>query len=136
MNYVYYFAYGMLTDPSLVDGDIIDTGILKDYSIELLQHANIVESSGNNVHGVIWKIHEDHLKSLDFMEGYPKYYTRIIKQIYTNNNIYDCHIYKMTDESRDSLIDTTPSNSYLDILFTSYKFHDLPMDQLDNALEN
>jgi gamma-glutamylcyclotransferase (GGCT)/AIG2-like uncharacterized protein YtfP len=95
------------------------------------QHADIVECDGADTDGVLWDINDQHLKSLDALEGYPFYYARKEFQVEHQGQIVSAIAYYMNPGNSDRL----PSQGYLDMLVEGYQVHGVPLDQLENALE-
>ena len=101
------------------------------YQFKFNIHADVVSKSGSKTNGVLWEITDECLDSLDRLEGYPTYYTRIIVPILYQNKIYDSWVYTMT--SKDSF--SPPSVNYWQCLLEGYKEHDVNTRQLHEALK-
>lgn len=105
---VFYYAYGSnMSEQRMLDRKIRffsrKFGILKDYRLVFnkisksnnnISFANIVESIGDFVEGVIYEINEYDIKKLDKFEGYPLHYTR--KNVIIDN--ISCVVYIAQNE--------------------------------------
>lgn len=133
---IYYFAYGMLTDPDYMQNAyLVGPGVLDNYRFDLLQYANVTPDPGNQVMGALWQIDQDMLEDLDQIEGYPALYTRKTVKINCRNKIYSAQVYTMTLNTLQHLKNTMPAESYLDRIVKGYRHAGIPLDQLYNALE-
>jgi gamma-glutamylcyclotransferase (GGCT)/AIG2-like uncharacterized protein YtfP len=129
---IYYFAYGMLTDPNIIgDAKFVDRAVLPNWQFELLRFANVIPSHGDKVHGVIWAIDQEQLGHLDIIEGYPTLYSRKKLPIFDSKNTrYTAEVYMMTKNTRDRLINTSPSEPYLQSVERGYRSAQIPLDQI------
>jgi hypothetical protein len=131
-----YFAYGMNTStyemafrcPGAVG---LGRAQLLNASFRFADHADIVECKDSAVDGVLWSIGDADLKSLDQLEGYPFYYGRKLFEVEYNGKIVEAIAYYMQPGKEEY----PPSQYYLDMLIEGYTEHDVPTDQLENALE-
>ena len=57
--------------------------VLHDYKLTERLYADIDESAGRHVSGILWSISEKDLKNLDIYEGFPTFYTR--KTVHVTN---------------------------------------------------
>jgi hypothetical protein len=98
---------------------------LRDWELEFYSHANIRESAGQDVPGVLWAITEDCEASLDAFEGFPDYYT---KRSWVQDG---CHImfYEMADFKRGQ-----PTLGYISDIRTWYHYWHLPVQYLDQIV--
>jgi gamma-glutamylcyclotransferase (GGCT)/AIG2-like uncharacterized protein YtfP len=134
---VYYFAYGMLTDPEVMQGlDMVGRAVLSDYAFEFAQFANVYPNIGSKVYGTLWAIDRKTLEELDHIEGYPTFYTRHTAQVSSQGKNYTAQVYVMTKESRDDLAGHLPSNHYLQRLARGYSHAGLPTQQIKQAQES
>lgn len=132
---VYYWSYGMLCDPSNMRYDgvtLMGRAQLPGYKLELLSHANVVPHTGD-MWGTLWKIDTKVLDQLDMIEGYPYYYTRISRAVKCDDAQYEAQIYVMTDESRESSLERTPSTGYVKMIAAGYNHAGIPIEQLKTA---
>ena len=66
----YYFAYGMLTDPNIMqDAQFMGKATLKNFAFEFAVYANLIPESMSTVEGVLWAITRKKLAELDRVEG-------------------------------------------------------------------
>lgn len=92
---IQYFAYGSNMDKDQIEircpmAKQIGIGIIANYRIDFTRKsttrncgvADIIESPGDVVWGIIYSITEEDLKSLDGYEGYPNYYTKKTKKCF------------------------------------------------------
>lgn len=114
---MYYFAYGsnMNTErmvrrcPSAVK---VGNGILRDYALVERMYADIEYNVGSWVHGVLWEIADDDLRSLDHYEGYPKFYTRHLVDISFDGRTVNAIVYEMTATAKLERNDISYSPEY------------------------
>jgi len=103
---------------------------LLDHEFRFSHHADVVVSPGESVDGVLWLIDEDHLADLDTLEGYPLYYDRAVLPVEYQGNIVMAECYRMQPDN----LDCSPSKGYLDMIFEGYREHNIPNDQIWDAL--
>jgi gamma-glutamylcyclotransferase (GGCT)/AIG2-like uncharacterized protein YtfP len=131
---IYYFAYGMLTDPEVMQGlDMVGKAILYNYAFEFAQFANIYPKAGSQVYGTLWAIDKSVLDELDHIESYPTFYTRHTAQVKSKGRTYTSQVYVMTSDSRNDLKGYPPSSHYLQRLARGYNHAGLPMQQIKQA---
>lgn len=133
----YYFGYGMNTDPAQMimrTGKplAIGRGMVRDHAFRFALHADVYPQTGTNTYGVLWEIDDAALKSLDAREGYPYYYDRKLVTVEANGTTYQAIMYFMTPGHPDR----HPENSYYDMLVRGYTAFNVPMQQIENALES
>jgi cation transport regulator ChaC len=87
---------------------------------------------GAAVHGVLWYIDDEVLQALDHYEGYPYYYTRIMVNVWQDGEPMQALVYVMNDQSWEDL----PSKDYLLGCQEGYISSNVPVDQIDAALEH
>lgn len=105
--------------------------LLLNHAFRFSGPADVVKCTDSYVHGVLWTITDDCLKSLDMLEGYPYYYNRNPRAVWFDYRIVNAIVYYMQPGNLDGL----PSQSYFDMVEEGYRDHGLPVDQLYNALE-
>jgi gamma-glutamylcyclotransferase (GGCT)/AIG2-like uncharacterized protein YtfP len=131
---VYYFAYGMLTDPEVMQGlDMVGKAVLSNYAFEFAQFANVYPDPGSSVYGTLWAIDRETLEELDHIESYPTFYTRHTAQVKSQGKTYTAQVYVMTEESRADLEGYPPSSHYLQRLARGYSHAGLPTQQIKQA---
>jgi gamma-glutamylcyclotransferase (GGCT)/AIG2-like uncharacterized protein YtfP len=133
---VYYFAYGMLTDPEIMDGiELVGVAKLPNFRYEMFEYANVVHEPGSVVYGCLWKVDRRIIANLDRVEGYPTLYDRKTVPVYVGGQKYVAELYTMTPETREQLADTSPSESYIDKIERGYSHAGVPLVQVDAALD-
>lgn len=130
-----YFAYGMNTNRSQMAtrcAAAVSLGhaVLPDYEFRFAHHADVLENAEFDVNGVLWEITEECLKSLDALEGYPYYYGRKEVTVLHDNEPVQAIVYYMQPGAHDSL----PSQGYLAMVTEGYNEHNVPTEQLDEAI--
>lgn len=86
----------------------------------------MVPAPGALVHGVLWKITTDCLRSLDRLESYPHYYDRKVVTVEHRGRTFQAWTYTMQPGNPDA----QPGQSYWDSLIEGYKEHGVPQSQL------
>lgn len=133
---IYYFAYGMLTDPEIMgDLELVGVAKLPNFKFEMFAYANVVPDPGSAVYGCLWKVDRRVIANLDRVEGYPELYDRKTVPAYVDGKKYAAELYTMTPASRQQLSDTIPKQVYIDKIVRGYSHAGVPMDQLYDALE-
>jgi len=133
---IYYFAYGMLTDPSHMRGArFVDRAALLNHKFEFRRYANVVETAGNQVDGVLWELPTDMIRELDQVEGYPSLYGRKTVPVYTEDGQrYEAWVYYMTPETVNrTKHDRMPSNSYITTILNGYRHAGIASQQVNDA---
>jgi gamma-glutamylcyclotransferase (GGCT)/AIG2-like uncharacterized protein YtfP len=136
---IYYFAYGMLTDPQYmkdVGARMVGRGVLDGYTLEMFLHANVHPGQGRVI-GTLWQINQKMLADLDMTEGYPDYYIRKIVPVYCDatDKKYKATVYIMTPQSREGSIGRQPSERYVQMIARGYSHAGIPLSQLEHAVE-
>jgi gamma-glutamylcyclotransferase (GGCT)/AIG2-like uncharacterized protein YtfP len=80
---------------------------------------------------VLWEITDEHLKSLDQLEGYPFYYDRVVGSVVHGARTFHALVYRMQPGHPDS----EPTLDYYNLVSEGYRAHNIPVDQLENCLE-
>jgi len=135
---IYYFAYGMLTDPSIMqDAHFIGRGQLQNYKFEFYKFADVVETAGSHVDGVLWELPDEQmLRYLDHIESYPNMYGRKIVPIFVDGQKYEAWVYYMTPSTRQwSARDRMPSQSYVTTIVNGYKHAGITSNQVNDAYQ-
>lgn len=111
-----YFAYGMNTNNNAMSktSKRLGPAVLLDYKWEMLQFANVFESKGDATVGVLWDIDETELQDLDYREGYPTFYDRVVANIEHDRQHKRAWVYYMTPHYRTKLANEKPSQHYYD----------------------
>lgn len=133
---IYYFSYGANTLQRAMSqrcpaAKSLGKATLENYKLEFAYHADVTESEGDTVDGVLWEVTYDCIDALDIFEGYPEYYNR--KTVSTNHggHYVNAYIYQMSDRTR---LLQTPSDSYFNVLKEGYTEHGIDITQLDMAI--
>ena len=133
---IYYFAYGMLTDPAYMDGvELVGVAELPNFRYEMLEYANVVPEAGSTVYGCLWVLDRQFLSQLDRIEGYPTLYDRKTVPAYVNGEKYVAELYTMTPDTVEQLQGTRPSQSYINSIVRGYHAAGVPLDQLRQSLK-
>lgn len=134
---IYYFAFGMLTDPEYMQGvELIGVAELRNFRYEMLQYADVVPEAGSTVYGCLWSLDRAMLSQLDRIEGYPTLYDRKTVPAYVDGKKYVAELYTMTPETRQQLQGTRPSQGYINSIVRGYHNAGVPLDQLRNSLRS
>ena len=131
-----YFAYGMNTNRGQMalrcpDAKSLGRAVLYGHEFRFARHADIIENPAFNTRGVLWDITEECEKSLDALEGFPDYYLKKQVNVFYNGTPVECMTYYMTGE----VIDSLPSDSYLDMLFEGYLEHNVSTEQIIDSID-
>jgi len=135
---IYYFAYGMLTDPDIMQGaHFIGRGQLQNHKFEFYQFADVVQTAGSHVDGVLWELPDEQmLRYLDHIESYPTMYGRKIVPIFVDGQKYEAWVYYMTPATRQSTANhRMPSNSYVTTIVNGYKHAGITSNQVGDAYQ-
>ena len=131
---IYYFAYGMLTNPSQMQGaEFVGAATLPNFAFEFRGYANVYPHRGV-VQGVLWSVSREWLGHLDQVEGYPTLYDRKTVPVYSGGQRYEANLYTMTPATREQLEGKSPSRSYVMRLVKGYNNADIPLRQISQAL--
>lgn len=132
---IYYFAYGMLTDPELMPGaDFIGRAELHNFSFEMFAYANVHPYPGGRVYGSLWAIDRQLLSRLDMTEGYPTLYDRKTVPVIHRGQRYEAELYTMTPSTRKYMKGEVPSDSYINRIVRGYQNAGIPMQQVQDSL--
>ena len=133
---VYYFAYGMLTDPQLMHGlELVGVGELRNFEYKMYAWANVEPAPGNRVLGCLWAIDRREIARLDQAEGYPSLYDRRTYPVICHGKKYAAEVYIMTPATLEQVEGTAPKQGYVDRVVRGYSNAGIPLTQLENALE-
>lgn len=132
---IYYFAYGMLTDPELMQNiELVGVGELKNFEFEMYAYANVHAAPGATVLGCLWSIDRQILSQLDRTEGYPSLYDRRTVPVVCEGRRYAAEVYVMTPATREWMQAEEPRKSYIDRIVRGYHAAGIPLAQLEQAL--
>lgn len=129
-----YFAYGMNTNrtgmrhrcPQAIS---LGAAYLPGYKFRFAGPADVIKDKNHNVHGVLWELTDDCLRSLDKLEGYPFFYSRKTVEVIWQDEVFNALTYYMTPGHKNS----SPSNHYFEEVYIGYYEHRVPTDQLFRA---
>ena len=132
---IYYFAYGMLTDPANVpNGELIGKAILPNFRFEMFEYANVIPTPGSRVIGTLWKLDRKMMHQLDQVEEYPSLYDRKTVPVIQDGKRYEAELYTMTPATRAAAKGTKPNMEYLKYLVKGYKNAGIPSTQIRQSL--
>ena len=131
-----YFSYGMNTNQDEMayrcpDAFALGHARLIDHAFRFAVHADVVPCRGSYVDGVLWRITDRDLASLDQLEGYPTYYGRDSLRVSIESRIVQAVCYSMQPGRADS----PPSDSYMNMVLEGYAQHQVPTEQLWNSVD-
>lgn len=137
---IYYFAYGMLTDAKNMPGaEYVGVAELRNHRMEFWHWADVVDSPGDTVQGVLWRLPDGMLKSLDRNEGYPSLYGRKTVPVFADGQRYEATVYYMTPQTHEQIESREdgrkPARSYLQTMGRGYVAAGLPSQQIHDALD-
>jgi len=133
---VYYFAYGMLTDPHLMEGlELVGVGKLRNFKYHMYSWANVEPTPGAKVLGCLWAIDRREIARLDQAEGYPSLYDRRTYPVYCNGQKYPAEVYVMTPQTLEYCQGSQPSQGYVNRIVRGYRNAGIPLSQLQHALQ-
>jgi gamma-glutamylcyclotransferase (GGCT)/AIG2-like uncharacterized protein YtfP len=135
-NFQLYFAYGMNTNHIEMsfrcpDAFALGHARLIDHAFRFATHADVVPCKGSYVEGVLWRITDRDLVSLDILEGYPTYYGWSQVRVSIGSRITLAICYSMQPGRADS----PPSDSYMNMVLEGYAQHFVPTEQLWNSVD-
>lgn len=134
---VYYFAYGLLTDPGIMQGaELVGPAKLKNHKFEFYGFANVTESAGDTVYGALWQLPDGFVSQLDKIEGYPEMYDRRTVPVFCRGQRYAAEVYKLTPAYKEYFESRRrPSEQYLRRLAKGYNRVGIPFNQLRTAID-
>lgn len=132
-----YIAYGMNTNLSNMKwrcptAVVLGVVTLPDHELKFRLHADIQESLGSTVTGLLWEISEKDLEELDTLEGYPTYYIRKTVTVLHNDQLVNAIVYQMVDQSYEA----EPHLEYLDCCIQGYDANGMSINQLEAAFNS
>ena len=140
----YYFAYGMNTNLEQMAmrcpaAECIGQVVLSKHRFVFRLHADIEPCDDCEVAGVLWRITPDCERSLDALEGYPFYYNKkeVVVETFDDETINGMtHFVAMTYYMSDQTTESLPSKSYYDCLVQGYGSNNIPIYQINQAIEH
>ena len=136
-----YFAYGSninleQMDYRCPDATVVGPVVLENYELLFRRggFATIAPKEGGRVHGLLWSITPECERSLDFYEGYPRFYD---KQTVTVRDGLGRELpvmaYIMDGRFREPML---PTESYYNGILEGYRQNGLPTQPLKQAWEH
>lgn len=130
-----YFAYGMNTNRAGMahrcpDARPLGAATLLNYSFRFAGPADVEPSDGQRVEGVLWRITQQCLASLDVLEGYPTFYNREWAWVRHQNTDVIAQVYRMQPGHANS----EPSVGYLDCVLQGYRDFGVSTEQIAKVL--
>ena len=141
-----YAAYGMNTSlESMADrcpaavpyrgNPRESTGVIKNHYLTFNRVADVrrpVRGKADTVQVALWTVTDDCIAALDIFEGYPRFYTRRLVNVWTaeSQRPFRALIYVMTDSKSIGL----PYAEYYDEVTYGYRDFGIPVSQLRNAV--
>lgn len=131
----YMFAYGLNTNtdgmrarcPEAVP---IGPAWLDGYRFAWRGFADISLDPDSYVLGVLWRISDTDLDTLDYFEGVPRHYTRQRVIISTSDGHHEGWAYMMAKQDGER----PPSDAYRDAVFDGYRQNGISDEQLVSGL--
>ena len=106
---------------------LFSTAILRGYRLIERLYADIEEVPGSAVYGVLWRITDEDLDSLDWCEGLAKgIYTRNAYRVQCGQKFYRAFTYMMTPETRHQREGIPYPDGYRRICSDGARQHGLP----------
>lgn len=148
-----YFAYGSNLDYSRMfsrckKARVVGKATLLNYRLCFMENnskrivANIEETKGNIVYGVLYDINKSDLAKLDICEGYPNVYQRKLIDIDYKGDKVKTYVYimdKVCDVKNKYFVCKfvrdygSPSKDYFNHIVVGYSMFDLPQNSLMEA---
>ena len=129
----HYFAYGSnmnrlragLRIPGALD---IGRAELPDWKVVERLYADAVPAKGKTAEGVLYRIGDEELATLDRYEGYPRLYRRETVQVELDGKTVDAMVYIMNPKGI-----APPSPYYYDVIRKGYEMNGLDIAVLEQA---
>lgn len=131
-----YFAYGMNSEihgmsMRCPQAKPLGKAILADYSLAMRGVADIIETPDVHMEGALWEITPECEASLDILESYPTYYTKLIVKVEFEGDMVETMVYQMTKECQRGF--ASASQGYHQTLQLGYQQFGIPYSQLKLA---
>ena len=125
---IMYFAYGSNMNPERMGkrcpgATVIGVALLRGYRLSERLYADIDPEPGGAVHGVLYAITAEHLKSLDLCEGCPRTYRRMTVDVECSGKIYPALVYEMTPETKAERNGIPYPEDYRECCSAGARFH-------------
>lgn len=130
-----YFAYGMNTNLKSMASRCprarsLGRASLPHYRFAFKGCATVVPEMNKNTEGVLWEITDECELSLDILEGYPGFYSKVNVWVEHNGLMVPTMTYIMQPTESDG----TPSDGYVQMLREGYTEHGILHGQIDHAI--
>ena len=130
-NVILYLAYGSNMNPFRMaqrcpGATALGVAILRNYRLAERLYADIDFQEGAEVHGVLFLISEQNLRSLDAREGYPKVYRRMWLPVEFNSETYLAVTYEMTAATKVAREGQPYPEDYRRMCSTGARFYHVP----------
>jgi len=129
---IIYFAYGANLNREGMENRCpgnkpLCRAVLKNYRLMFKSVADIEEAVNHNVHGALYEITKEHLRSLDRFEGYPRLYIRNTVPVITEDGReVNAVVYQMNDRNQYS----RPYRGYLNTILSGCQQWQLPEEYI------
>jgi len=125
---ILYFAYGANLDTRGMElrcpgHKRIGRAVLKNYRLMFKSVADIEPAANHIVHGALYEITQEHLRSLDRFEGYPEFYIRKTLPVFTDEGKEVQAIIYLMNYCRQY---SSPHRGYLNIILSGCRQWQLP----------
>lgn len=102
---IHYFAYGSNMNPTRMQercpGAVaLGKALLRNYRLAERLYADIDFEKGAETGGVLYSVSTEHLQNLDYYEGCPDVYKRILVDVECDGQIYQAIAYEQTLETK------------------------------------
>ena len=141
----FYFAYGSNMDLSQMDfrcpaAKVAETVRLEGFRLAFCGRdpaggvATILKEEGSYVDGVLWKITRECEESLDFYEGYPRFYGKETIRVRNQEGMEtESMAYVMNPPMRDC--PAVPAKIYLDGIIKGCRQNGIPEEPVEEAVK-
>lgn len=136
-----YFAYGSNINLEQMayrcpDAQEVGPVTLKDYELLFRRggFATIAPKEGESVTGLLWSITRECEQSLDYYEGYPRFYDKKMVTVRdSEGRSLSAMVYIMDARFREPML---PSDSYYGCILEGYRQNGLPAAELKKAWDH
>lgn len=129
-----FFSYGLFLDTSRLainknTEEVLGVGFLPFHKVIFDSYATIVKTKSEKdlVWGILYKINDETLNSLDLVEGYPIYYDRTLKDICVSSGKEEAWVYHIKGE----LNFRPPQISYFNLIKNMCIKHKFPSQYIE-----
>lgn len=124
-----FFSYGLFLDTERLalnenSEEILGVAFLPFHKLLFDTHATVVKTDNekDTVWGILYKINNETLRSVDLIEGYPIYYNRSLKEVFTSNGKEEAWVYFIKGELKFA----QPSTYYFNLIKNMTIKHKFP----------